>query len=165
MVKKLTMDPNDPKSYHPLSNLSFVSKVIERLVANQFNKQTGFFIVLPARQSAYQQFRSTETAVTVVHNNIVWATNSKQLSVLVLLDLSSAFDNVETVFCWTHCTRDAFCCQQRQSCLHQRFGYTNKRNTQTIPSSVHYRGELQCSEGFNTEFRSPVWVECFTGWH
>ena len=56
---------------------------------------TGLFNLLPARQSAYRQFHSTETAVTAVHNAIVQAIDSKRLSVLVLLDLSSAFDTVD----------------------------------------------------------------------
>ena len=77
------------------SNLSFVSKIVERLAANRFNAHTGLFNLLPARQSAYRQFHSTETAVTAVHNAIVQAIDSKRLSVLVLLDLSSAFDTVD----------------------------------------------------------------------
>ena len=51
--------------------------------------------LLPTRQSAYRRFHSTETAVAIVHNNIVHATNSDQVSALVLLDLSAAFDTVD----------------------------------------------------------------------
>ena len=32
LLKKRTLDPNDPASYRPISNLSFVSKVIEKVV-------------------------------------------------------------------------------------------------------------------------------------
>ena len=46
-------------------------------------------------ESAYQQFHSMETAVAVLHNDILRAFDSKQLSMLVLLDLRSAFDTVD----------------------------------------------------------------------
>ena len=44
---------------------------------------------------AYRQHHSTETAVTIVHNDIVRATDAGLVSVLVLLDLSAAFDTVD----------------------------------------------------------------------
>ena len=89
------MDPTDPKSYLQMSNLILVSKVIEALAANKFNVHTGPFNLLTARQPAYRQLHSTETAVTVVHNDIVPAIASKQLSLPALLDLSSAFETVD----------------------------------------------------------------------
>jgi len=42
----------------------------------------------------YRQFHSTETAVLSVHNDIVRAVDNRELSLLVLLDLSAAFDTV-----------------------------------------------------------------------
>ena len=47
------------------------------------------------RQSAYRQHHSTETAITIVHNDIVRAIDAGKVSVLVLLDLSSVFDMVD----------------------------------------------------------------------
>jgi len=37
VVKKPGLDPEEPQNYHPISNLTFISKVIERIVANQLN--------------------------------------------------------------------------------------------------------------------------------
>ena len=54
--------------------------------------QYGLF---PARQSAYRQRRSTETAVTIVYNDIARSTDAGFVSALVLLDLSAAFDTVD----------------------------------------------------------------------
>ena len=52
--------------------------------------------LLPSRQSAYRAHHSTETAVIDVHNRIIRNVDrGREISVLVLLDLCSAFDNVD----------------------------------------------------------------------
>ena len=53
------------------------------------------FNLLPTRQSAYRTYHSTETAVLSVHNDLVNAIDNKHVSLLVLLDLSAAFDTVD----------------------------------------------------------------------
>ena len=62
---------------------------------NRFNQHTHLYHLLPVRQSAYRQFHSTETAITIVHNDIVCAIDAGNVSVLVLPDLSAAFDTVD----------------------------------------------------------------------
>ena len=47
------------------------------------------------RQLAYRQCHSIETAITIVHNDIVRAIDAGEVSLLVLLDLSAAFDTVD----------------------------------------------------------------------
>jgi len=51
--------------------------------------------LLPARQSAYRSFHSTERAIAAVHNDLVRAADADQVTAHVLLDLSSAFDTVD----------------------------------------------------------------------
>ena len=46
-------------------------------------------------QSAYKQFHSTETALVKVHDDIMWAMERKGVTILILLDLSSAFDTID----------------------------------------------------------------------
>ena len=93
-LKKPSLDPSDIKSFGPISNLSFLSKVAERLVVNRFNKHADLYHLLPPRQSAYWQHHSTETAITIVHNDIVHVIDAGEMSVLVLLDPSAAFVTV-----------------------------------------------------------------------
>ena len=62
---------------------------------DRFNKHADLYHLLSLRQLAYGQHHSTETAITVVHNDMVRATDAGEVSVLVLLDLSSAFDIVD----------------------------------------------------------------------
>ena len=87
-LKKATLDPNDLNSYRPISNLSFLSKTIERVVAIRFNEHTDAYRLMPLRQSAYRAFYSTEIAVTDVHNRLIRCVDrGGNVSVLVLLDL------------------------------------------------------------------------------
>ena len=51
--------------------------------------------LMPARQSAYRRFHSTETAVTKVFNDLLLAADDGEISALCLLDLTAAFDTVD----------------------------------------------------------------------
>ena len=51
--------------------------------------------MLPASQSAYHQFHSTETSVLKVYNDLLAAAGSGQVSALYLLDLTAAFDTAD----------------------------------------------------------------------
>ena len=96
ILKKPTLDPNDLNSYRPISNLSFLSKTVERVVTARFDEHVETLNLLPSRQSAHGAHHSTETAVIDVHNSIVRNVDrGGHVSVLVLLDLSSAFDTVD----------------------------------------------------------------------
>lgn len=89
------LDPSELSSYRPISNLSFISKTIERVVAVRFSEHAEAQHLLPRRQSAYRAVHSTETAVTAVHDDLVRNIDSGRISVLMLLDLSAAFDTVD----------------------------------------------------------------------
>ena len=94
-LKKPSLDPDDVNSYRPISNLSFVSKIVERVVVSRFGEHVETQHLLPDRQSAYKATYSTETAVIAVHDSIVRTIDSGDVCALVLLDLSSAFDTVD----------------------------------------------------------------------
>jgi hypothetical protein len=94
-LKKPSLDPCDVNSYWPISNLSFVSKFIERVVASRFLQHVEDNALFPVNQSAYRRFRSTETAVAVVYNDLVRAIDNGRVTALVMLDLSAAFDTVD----------------------------------------------------------------------
>jgi len=76
-------------------NLSVLSKLLERLVAQQLIDYLRGAGLLPDLQSAYRAFHSTETAVLKVMSDILWTIDNSNLSLLALLDLSSAFDTVD----------------------------------------------------------------------
>ena len=95
ILKKHDLDPDDVKSYRPISNLTFISKVIERIVASQLTGYLQMNRLLPDHQSAYRQGHSTETALLKIFSDILDAADSAQVMLLGLLDLSAAFDTVD----------------------------------------------------------------------
>jgi len=50
-LKKRILDPNDPSSYRPISNLSFVSKVVEKVVDARLTEHSNKFDLLPRSSS------------------------------------------------------------------------------------------------------------------
>ena len=80
------------KNYRPVSNLSFISKVTERAVFLQIDDQMKKHDLYPSLQSDYRKNHSTETALLKVTNDILMEMNSQCAVLLVLLDLSAAFD-------------------------------------------------------------------------
>lgn len=95
LLKKPGLDPLDPKSYRPISNLSVISKLLERLVSKRLVSYLSTNGLLPNLQSAYIVHRSTETAVLRVVSDILSALDSGNLALLALLDLTAAFDSVD----------------------------------------------------------------------
>jgi len=95
LLKKPDMDPADSKSYRPISNLSVLSKTVERLVARQLVDHLNLWKLMPDLQSAYRANHSTETAVVRVLSDILGALDRGDFAVLMLLDLSAAFDTVD----------------------------------------------------------------------
>lgn len=94
-LKKSNADPADMKNYRPVSNLTFISKVIERLVCRQLVAFLEKNRLLPGPQSAYRSGRSTETAVLKIISDAFLAADRGEVTLLGLLDLSAAFDTVD----------------------------------------------------------------------
>ena len=83
------------KNFRPVSNLQFLSKLTEKAVAQQAASQAITHGLLPVLQSAYRPLHSTETALLRVRNDILLNMNKQQVTLLVFLDLSAAFDTID----------------------------------------------------------------------
>ena len=93
--KKQNLVCSDTSSYRPTSNLSVISKLLERLILVRITKHLNNNKLVPINQSTYRQYHSTNTAALKVFSDILEATDHGQLTLLVLLDLSAAFDTVD----------------------------------------------------------------------
>ena len=93
-LKKPGLDPNELNNYRPISNLSFLSKIVERAACDQIQEYLDTHALLPVSQSAYRSFHSTETALLKVTTDILLSLDNGNFSALVLLDQSAAFDVV-----------------------------------------------------------------------
>ena len=94
-LKKDSLDHEAYSHFRPISNLKFISKVVEKAVSYQLVNHLQENNLEERFQSAYKSFHSTETALVKAHNDIVTAIDNQQQVILVLLDLSAAFDTID----------------------------------------------------------------------
>ena len=95
LLNKPTLDINILKIYRLVSNLPFVSKVLERVVASQLKAYMDYNDLDHPLQSAYKTVHSTELALLKVQNDTLRTVDHGGVAVLVFLDLSAAFDTVD----------------------------------------------------------------------
>ena len=81
-------------TYRPVSNLPFLSKVVEKVVLYQFKKHCDNHRMIPDYQSAYHANYSYETGLLKIMNDILWAMERQDTTALIAIDLSAAFDTV-----------------------------------------------------------------------
>ena len=94
-MKKPSLDHEEFSSFRPISNLKFLSKAVEKVVASQVDTYIRDNNLYEVYQSAYKKYHSTETASVKVQNDILLALDNRSSVILLLLDLSAAFDTVD----------------------------------------------------------------------
>ena len=82
-------------NFRLVSNLSFVSKIVERCMLLQLSEYCDNYNLQPDYQSAYREHYSCKTAILKLSNDILWAMEKQHVTCLVALDLSAAFDTVD----------------------------------------------------------------------
>ena len=95
LLKKQSLSSGKFKNFGPISKLAFLSKVVERCVAKQLIDYLDANGLNVLYQSAYRKLHCTETALIRVHNEIAIASDQKRSVILLLLDLSAAFETLD----------------------------------------------------------------------
>ena len=95
LLKKPSLPQDELKNYRPVSNLTFMSKIVEKAVRNHLTSYLSYNNLMSSVQSAYRATHSIETALLKVHNDILCAVDRSCGVILVLLDLSAAFDTID----------------------------------------------------------------------
>ena len=95
LLKKSDFDPEILSNYRPISNLSFISKLLEKYVASQIRQYMDSNDLFDVFQSEYRPAHSCETALVRIQDDILHSLDNRNTMILVLLDLSAAFDTVD----------------------------------------------------------------------
>ena len=88
-------DVNDPSSHRPISLLSHLSKVVEKVVCDQLSRYLSDHSILFYNQYAYRSCHSTEDAVLDAVEWISQNSERGEVSSVTAADLSKAFDSVD----------------------------------------------------------------------
>ena len=95
LIKKALLPVEDLKNYRPVSGLSFISKLVERVVPKQLVDHINRHGLDNSYQSVYKSGHSTETALLSIKNDIHLSLSRGEPTALLLLDLSAAFDTID----------------------------------------------------------------------
>ena len=95
LLKKQNLDHDVFSNFRAISNRKVISKVIEKVVAVRLQAYLDFNQLTEPLQSAHKLLHSCETALVRVHNDILRAIDNRHCVMLLLLDLSAAFDTVD----------------------------------------------------------------------
>ena len=94
LIKKDNSDKEILKNYRPV-NLTFISKLLKKVVAERLKHHLDKHDLWSTLQSAYHSFHSIETVILRVQNVLANSIGCNNLTALVLLDLSAAFDTID----------------------------------------------------------------------
>jgi hypothetical protein len=94
-LKKPNLDKNVMQNYRPVSNIPVLAKVMEKAVLDRLGAHLERNHLHDRYQSAYRRSHSTETALLKVQTDILRALDKGECAVLLLNDLSAAFDTID----------------------------------------------------------------------
>jgi hypothetical protein len=88
-------DPEIGSNNRPISLLSCLSKICDKVALNQYTEHLTNHRLLTEHQSGNRKKHSTETLNIAVTDMLLEAMDNKQLSIVILLDMSKAFDSAD----------------------------------------------------------------------
>ena len=84
-----------PRNYRPVSNLCFLSKVVEKCMLKQFIGYCNSQDLIPQYQLAYRANHSCETLLLRLLNDALWNMECGKATILTAMDLLVAFNTVD----------------------------------------------------------------------
>ena len=94
LLKKIDLIPEILKNFRPISNLPYLSKILEKAATKQLIQHKDSNNLREKMASAYREHHSTETALLRVSHDLLMSMDRKKCILMVMLDLSAAFDTV-----------------------------------------------------------------------
>ena len=142
LLKKPSLDKNLLKNYRPISNLPFLSKILEKVVLHKLLSNLQENNLSNPFQSAYRAGCSTEIVLLRIVNDILSALDNDNISVLLLLDLSAAFDTTDHQILLSRLNSvfgiQSTALQWFHSYLSDRYQSTSVNNSSSSPSQLMY---------------------------
>ncbi|MEL6989478.1 MAG: reverse transcriptase family protein, partial [Bacteroidota bacterium] len=129
---------DEVSNYRPISLLPILSKVLEKIVAKQLVNYLESNQILSNHQHGFRSKLSTETALLTVTEKIYRNIDEKKLSLLLLLDLSKAFDSVSHDILLKKCIKYNIDPSWIASYLCDRYQAVRINNTISSPCLVPY---------------------------
>ena len=147
-MEKPLLDKHLLKNYRPISNLPFLSKILEKVILYKLLSHLQENNLSNSFQSVYRAGHSTETVLLRIVNYILSTLDNDNISVLLLLDLSAAFDTTDHQILLSLLNSvfgiQSTALQWFQSYLSDRYQSTSVNNSSSSPSQLMY-GVPQCS--------------------
>ena len=142
LLKKPSLDKNLLKNYRPISNLHFLSKILEKVVLHKLLSHLQENNLSNPFQSPYRAGYSTETVLLRIVNDILSALDNDNISVLLLLDLSAALDTLDHQVLLSRLNSvfgiQSTALQRFHSYLSDRYQSTSVNNSSSSPSQLMY---------------------------
>ena len=143
-----------------MSNLCFVSKIIEKVIAVRFSKHLSDNYLYEQMQSAYHPNHNAEAALLRVRNDLLCILDEHKAAILVLLDFSAAFDTIDHTILLTR-LRDRF--GRTATCLAWSQMYLANRSQSIQINTWHNISGMSCGVRSSGRFRSrPFMFICYT---
>ena len=98
ILRKSSLDSETQESYQSISNMSFLSKLLGRIMADELivhKHENGLYIPL---QSAYQQNCNTESALLHTHDSVIRSMDERKGLILLLFDMMQHLIQLITPF-------------------------------------------------------------------
>ena len=83
------------KNFRPIFNLAFSGKFVECIAVDHIISHIEQHNLMEEKKSAYRRFHSTETTLLKVKMDIIKAMDNQEITCLLLLDLSAAYDTID----------------------------------------------------------------------
>ena len=95
IIEKRCIDHSDLNNYRSISNLCLSAKILQEHVLSQVSSYLNSHNLYNTFQSEHRPGHNTETALLNVVDDLFLSLNNGNISVLALLDYSSAFDTID----------------------------------------------------------------------
>jgi hypothetical protein len=94
MIPKPGKDLSDPSSFRPISLLSSLQKLFERIIATRLNDYLETYNLLSPSQSGFRKNLCTSDQLVRLHHDALQAVHSRRHLLALFFDVTKAFDKV-----------------------------------------------------------------------